>query len=74
MTRKDYALIAGALERAEFVGDPNQGSPAENDAFLRGYRQALWAAAVKLANDLSAENANFDRDRFLRSRAGLPPV
>lgn len=67
MTRKDYVLIAAAVDRAAWTGDPNIGSDVENAAFIRGYKQALLAAAIKLANDMGAENAKFDRSRFLQA-------
>lgn len=58
MTKKDYALIAAALQAA---------FPAERI----GPKAAQWAQDVRaIANALAADNDRFDRERFCTA-AGL---
>lgn len=68
MTRKDYELIAAAIYRAEYVGAPNMETQPE--AFLRGAEQQRREVAIKLANDLEAQNPSFKRETFFKA-AGI---
>ena len=58
MIRKDYELIANAIEATiESEKQPEGGGyPAVN---------ALQALAARLAEDLSEENARFDAEKFI---------
>lgn len=52
MTRKDYVLIANALH-------------AHKDIHAQKSRDCVHAIAMDLANVLTTDNPNFDRERFL---------
>lgn len=57
MTRKDYKLIADAIRKATPV--------ALNEKELPLLRQAHANTALRIADALGAENARFDREKFL---------
>lgn len=56
MTKKDYVLIAAALERAVLACGKNADE-------ITGVQRA----AICLGNDLAQENPRFDRARFLKA-------
>ena len=59
MTRKDYQLIAGAMKSARMCACyPNAPDGA-------AIRFSLQAAAHELAHMLAADNARFNRAKFL---------
>lgn len=60
MTRKDYVLIATALKSARNI---IPGPALDIDS----YNHAADSAAYALANALAADNAAFDRARFLKA-------
>jgi hypothetical protein len=57
MTRKDYVLLAAAIERAGLSGDFEKSE----------YQAAIEYVATELADALAAENPRFERDRFLKA-------
>jgi hypothetical protein len=54
MTRKDYVLIAEALQAAAYALNPPE-------------RAGALLVAHEIANRLKQENPRFDRDRFMRA-------
>lgn len=54
MTRKDYVLIAEALQAAAYALNPPE-------------RAGALLAAYEIANRLQQDNPRFDRDRFIRA-------
>jgi hypothetical protein len=65
MTRKDYELIAAPFARviARRDNDTRSLPTIELLSMIRG----AAAVAEDLADDLEADNPNFDRARFLRA-------
>lgn len=61
MTRKDYQLIASAIDnsRPEILG--------ANSPDARQRHDTCDLVARTMAKSLAADNPNFDRDRFLRA-------
>ena len=59
MTRKDYELIAEAIKDVGLFYHLD-GEPMRSDAEV-----VLYSVAMELARELRAENARFDRQRFL---------
>ena len=58
MTKKDYVAIAKILSDAQFINLTTQGEVAVNTDTRR-------RIAFSLANVMQADNARFDRARFL---------
>lgn len=58
MSRKHYRMIATALRDALLINMSSQD-------FLAGAKAAHASAAVRVANALAADNAKFDRAKFL---------
>lgn len=58
MTRKDYVLIAYAINNV-YGSAPTEGPSVE------GFREALDSVAKSIARSLKAYNGNFDMYRFL---------
>ncbi len=56
MTRKDYVLLAEALQAAAYSLNPPE-------------RAGVLLAAHEIALRLKQDNPRFDRDRFLRAAA-----
>jgi hypothetical protein len=54
MTRKDYVLIAEALQAAAYALNPPE-------------RAGALLVAHEIANRLQQDNPRFDRDRFMRA-------
>lgn len=62
MSKKDYELIARALRASRVtIGDVNSETGSRKAIFNNG----IDNAAARLADALGAENAKFDRARFL---------
>lgn len=67
MTRKDYELIAAAInEAAETVRREN------NSGFIHTLGSAMDLTAVQIAKALAADNPRFDRAKFLQA-CGVQP-
>lgn len=64
MTRKDYIIIAGALDRQRVA---NAHHPALSGAQRAAAVAAIEATAETLASALLADNARFNRATFLRA-------
>lgn len=62
MTRKDYILIAAALNAARSSYEERLGTV---------YNNGIDNAADRIADSLARDNARFDRGRFLAA-AGVP--
>lgn len=62
MTRKDYVLIAAALNTAK-----NEEALAHAPSYNNGWADGVDAAAGVLADALSKDNPRFDRARFLKA-------
>lgn len=61
MTRKDYVLLAAALNRV--LNDPTSLLHSDPGEFKLGVRKA----AESIADSLAGDNGRFDRERFLRA-------
>lgn len=63
MTKKDYVLLAAALARpVKYINDPIATVAA---------RRAWRETCANVADALAADNANFQRDRFLKACGAL---
>lgn len=62
MTRKDYEAIAGALFQARL----NIGIAPDVDGAMLRY-QGVDEAIASITDVLAADNARFDRQRFVRA-------
>ena len=60
MTRKDYILIAAALERSKPL-------PIANPKMDAVRRSVFEMAARNIADALAQDNPRFDRERFLKA-------
>jgi hypothetical protein len=58
MTRKDYILIAAALNDTLLIDCPSV-------EFLNGAKAAAISASQRIADALAHDNPRFDRARFL---------
>ncbi len=70
MTRKDYVLIAEALNEA--LADIRKDSESEYlteraRAILSGERAGVHMVALRLADQLRSDNPRFDHARFLKA-------
>jgi tetraacyldisaccharide-1-P 4'-kinase len=59
MTKKDYVAIAKAL------AETWHGCPFERLEYSAAWNNALTRAATNIADVMQADNARFDRQRFL---------
>jgi hypothetical protein len=60
MTRKDYLLIAEAIQRTRYTNTDTEAR----------CRYVIDMVAENLANMLATDNKNFDRERFLAACSG----
>jgi hypothetical protein len=60
MTRKDYGLIAAALNDTLLINCPTH-------EYLNGAKAATISAITHIADALSRDNPRFDRERFLKA-------
>lgn len=65
MTRKDYELIAKAIA----LNNPDtwQDATIGNTPYGDGWRNAIRLTAAAMARELAANNARFDKNRFLQA-------
>jgi hypothetical protein len=65
MTRKDYIVIASALNTSYEVTNPdNFKTPQAKDIALVE-REGVLTAAIRVASALEEDNPKFDREHFL---------
>ena len=63
MTRKDYILIAEALQTARIQED---AALNHRDSDVRGWTQHMFTVVTdRIANMLASDNPRFDREHFL---------